>query len=195
MFIQQRARHHTVCKSVLLFLHWRIYFRSEFKLKSFYSGLKHFAGISPTFILHQKNIYCGPKLEFSYFTCVLYIPSATLSSMTVTFSSSQTRRLRKLMKMPFDKSSCFTSYASASTHLNTPASYTWGTLVRMKQGDQFRVNSKQNKKEAEQVNQHHLKINQKLTWHIQTLYLLSPWSVLAVQWYHHWGFFKKKKNH
>lgn len=52
-----------------------------------------------------------------------YTPSATLSSMTVTFSSLHTRRFRKLMKMPLETSSLFTSYASASTHLGVEWTY------------------------------------------------------------------------
>ncbi len=45
-------------------------------------------------------------------------PSATLSSMTVTFSGSISLFIRKLMKIPLERSSLFTSNASASTHLN-----------------------------------------------------------------------------
>lgn len=81
--------------------------------------------------------------------------------MTVTFSSSQTRRLRKLMKMPFDTSSRFTSYASASTQLNTTSmsdtcSNQVGRFIQMRLKlkslplDLFKANT-------EQVNWHHLK--------------------------------------
>lgn len=74
------------------------------------------------FLKWQYDIYSLFIHQF-YTSHVFNIPSATLSSMTVTFSSSHIRRLRKLIKMPFVKSSLFTSYASASTHLKQWATH------------------------------------------------------------------------
>lgn len=122
----------------------------------------------------KKRAGCDQNCSLlSDYVCAL--PSPTLSSMTVTFSSSHTRCLRKFMKIPFDTSSLLTSYALASTHLN-PKNFTRMTR-------RTRLKTTQGAKQQ---------LNERLTWHNQTRYLLWLWAVPAVQWRHRLGSWKIK---